>query len=161
MRRLVLRVIPFAWSYLVITALLRPPFGDRLWRSPNSKSTDAAVGSLLASHCAEVDGNDRCLAYRVSLLELVANPGLFDGRYVQVTGYVHLEFEGNALYLNRHDLDHHQYANGVWVEFETGIAPKHCQDQFVIIDGRFSSQDRGHMGMWSGAIREISRCQPW
>ena len=166
-----------AWSYLVISAVLHSPFAQVSLKAPRSEVAGAAdeaptamctimyspscLPRVLASHCAEVDENDRCLSYQVSLLELVARPELFDGKRVRVTGYVHLEFEGNALYLSRHDLDHHQYANGVWVEFETGLASKLCQDRYVIIEGRFSSEDRGHLGMWSGAIREISLCQPW
>jgi hypothetical protein len=74
---------------------------------------------------------------------------------------VHLEFEGNGIYLSRNDLERHQSSNGLWVEFQGGIADKNCQDRYVLIEGTFTSRDRGHFGMWSGAINDITWCRPW
>src|SRR6266850_7297599 len=100
----------------LISAVLHSPFAQVSLKAPRSEVAGAAdeaptamctimyspscLPRVLASHCAEVDENDRCLSYQVSLLELVARPELFDGKRVRVTGYVHLEFEGNALYLS-------------------------------------------------------------
>ena len=160
MRGLVLKILALAWSYLVISLALHTYTSSN--PSPDaSKSYSLSDSKVLGPHCDEVDSTDRCLLYNASLLELIARPELFEGRRVRVTGYVHLEFEGNALYLGRHDLQHRQYANGLWVEFLTGMANKECQDKFVVIEGTFVSGDRGHLGMWSGAIQEITRCDPW
>lgn len=35
------------------------------------------------------------------MVDLIANPELFNGMKVLVTGYVHVEFEGRGIYLDR------------------------------------------------------------
>jgi len=39
----------------------------------------------------------------VSLIQLIANPQAYDGKTVRITGFLHLEFEGNAIYLHNED----------------------------------------------------------
>jgi hypothetical protein len=100
--------------------------------------------------------------YDASIMQLIARPELYDGKQVRVMGYIHWAFEGNGLYLHEDDWKHHLYRNGVWVELKDGLPdrPK-CQDQYVLIEGTFRASDHGHLGMWSGAIMDITRCDPW
>jgi hypothetical protein len=51
----------------------------------------------------------------VSLVRLIATPQAFDGKYVQVTGFVGIEHEGTAIYLHRDDWQHMLTKNGVWL----------------------------------------------
>ena len=94
--------------------------------------------------------------HRVSLVQLIAN---YDGCRVSVAGYLRLEFEGNAIYLARDDERHLVTANGLWVEFAPGVLTQAQQynDQFVTLVGRFNAAHRGHRGLWSGAITDITR----
>ena len=39
--------------------------------------------------------------YSVSLIRLIANPEKYHGKKIQVTGYINLEFEGDAIYLHK------------------------------------------------------------
>lgn len=99
----------------------------------------------------------------VSLYQLVATPERFDGKRVRVKGYLHLEFEGNALYPHREDFELALYKNGVWIDLES-CGPRSAgplNDTNVLVEATFSSQDRGHLDLWSGALSEVSRCEGW
>src|SRR5262249_40467238 len=50
----------------------------------------------------------------VSMVDLIANPQLFDGMNVLVAGYVHVEFEGRGIYLHKDDFRYGISRNGLW-----------------------------------------------
>jgi hypothetical protein len=99
----------------------------------------------------------------VSLYQLVATPERFDGKLVRAIGYVHLDFESNGLYPHEQDYEHAIPRNGIWVELgDCSNRDEHTlSDSYVLLEGRFSSQDQGHLGLWSGALLDVSRCDPW
>jgi hypothetical protein len=111
--------------------------------------------------CAQLDAAGKCALYDASVIELVANPHLFDGKRVRTIGYIHFEFEGNGLYLHKEDYVRSIHANGLWVNLAQGVRSADCQDRYALVEGMFRARDRGHMGLWSGAISEITRCMPW
>jgi hypothetical protein len=41
------------------------------------------------------------LVEEVSLIQLIATPERYHGKFVEVIGYMNLEFEGNAIYLHK------------------------------------------------------------
>ena len=94
------------------------------------------------------------------MVELLASPELFDGKRIRTFGYVHLEFEGDALYLHKEDYAHSLYRNGLWVDLTNTVSRTDCQDRYVLVEGTFTSSDHGHMGLWSGALKKITRCMP-
>lgn len=104
---------------------------------------------------------DRPLA--VSLIQLIANPGDYDGKVVRVIGYVRLEFEGNAVYLHEDDSKHAIHGNGLWLSVTDDIRTrsKEFDRKYVIIEGAFDAKMKGHKGLWSGSLREISRFDVW
>jgi len=53
----------------------------------------------------------------VSLIKLIATPEKYNGKRIQVIGYLHLEFEGNAIYLHKEDEEAGLSKNGFWVNF--------------------------------------------
>ncbi len=80
-----------------------------------------------------------------------------------VTGYIHLEFEGNGIYLHKDD---HQYGlekNGLWIDLDECGLPgeQKFTDGYAYVVGRFTSTDRGHLDSRSGALQEIKSCQSW
>jgi len=101
----------------------------------------------------------------ISLLQLIATPDAFDGKYVQVIGFVHLEQEGTAIYLHREDWEQMLTKNGLWLQANDGTSDgsKEAQvkDRYALIEGRFAAKKMGHMGLWSGSIEDITRMQPW
>ena len=98
--------------------------------------TATALVVVAAAVAASVQGETRrprcaiegepCSLYDASIVELIATPEMFDGKRVRTVGFVHLEFEGNGLYLHKEDWTHSLYRNGLWStsrrEFHAPIA---------------------------------------
>jgi hypothetical protein len=99
----------------------------------------------------------------VSLIQLIADPVKYQGKVVKVVAYLHLEFEGNGLYLHREDFEQSLYRNGIWIDATGSFfqSAKSNNNSYVIVIGTFDSSDRGHMGLWSGAINHIERLDRW
>jgi hypothetical protein len=99
----------------------------------------------------------------VTLVQLIANPQNFDGKLIRVIGFLRLEFEGNVLYLHREDYENAIVGDGIWVEVtpEMKKQSKALNMHYVLLQGIFSSDERGHMGMWSGTIKKIRRAELW
>jgi hypothetical protein len=115
----------------------------------------------------------------VSLIQLIAQPEKYHGKPVQVSGFLHLEFEGNALYLHKDDYTHFLSRNGIWVDwldyweddddvavfeeriklrrefFEKFLLPNN--NRYVTLEGVFNAENTGHFGLWSGGIEQIRR----
>jgi hypothetical protein len=99
----------------------------------------------------------------VSLVRLIANPKDYDGKVVRVIGFVRLEFEGNGIYLHEDDYKHSLYKNGLWIRVTADMETRKTEfdRKYVLIEGTFDAKMTGHMGLWSGSIRNITRCQAW
>ncbi len=93
----------------------------------------------------------------VSLVQLIANPELWDGRYIRVMGFLNLEFEGNRLYLHRDDWKYALNRNGIGVlsSVEMNNKWKSLNRKHVLIEGVF--RDFGA----TTRVEDIFRCQPW
>jgi hypothetical protein len=99
----------------------------------------------------------------VSLVRLIANPKDYDGKIVRVIGFVRMEFEGNGIYLHEDDYKHSIYKNGLWIDVTADMQKRKTEldQKYVLIEGTFDARMTGHMGLWSGSIRNITRCQTW
>ena len=112
------------------------------------------------------DGTDPANQYatEVSMVQLLSTPEKYDGNLVRVIGVGNLEFEGNYLSLSKED---HKYGagNSVWIELgEKAISydeAKEYNGKYVIVEGLFDKDDRGHFDMFCGSIKNISRYQLW
>jgi hypothetical protein len=100
---------------------------------------------------------------QISILQLIATPEAFNGKEVQVIGFLRLEFEGNVLYLHEEDYTHHIYKNGLWLRPNAKMKANtdKLNLHYVIIKGRFNARDKGHMGLGSGTITEIRGADIW
>ena len=97
----------------------------------------------------------------VSMVSLLANPKAFDGKRVRLIGYVRLEFEGDSIYLHQDDARHAIYKNGLWLDVD--IPPKQrsaIDKRYALVEGVFSMQEQGHLGLWSGSIKGVTRLEP-
>ena len=100
----------------------------------------------------------------VSLIQLIAQPEKFDRKPVRFIGFLRIEFEGTAVYLHREDFDHGISRNGVWIDIPSDMTDRQRRDvnmRYVICAGVFSAANRGHMGMFSGAITNVRRIEFW
>jgi hypothetical protein len=105
-----------------------------------------AVSCLAASQSAE----------SVSMVQLIATPEKFDGKAIQVVGFLRLEFEGNALYLHREDYDHGIYRNALWIEFPHDQDGDKVNGRYVFVQGTFRAKLHGHMDLFSGTISDAA-----
>ena len=99
----------------------------------------------------------------VSLIQLIANPQAYQGKIVRVIGFVRLEFEGEAIYLHRDDYEHDITKNGLWIDISDALRKKRTQydQRYVLLEGSFNANEKGHKGAWSGSIQRITRFDVW
>lgn len=100
----------------------------------------------------------------VSLIRLIGDPKAYDHKIVRVVGFLHLEFEGNAIYLHSEDFRYGLTKNGLWIDLPRDVTheqKKIVNDQYVICTARFVASGRGHMGLNSGELTDVTRLQVW
>ncbi len=97
----------------------------------------------------------------VSMIQLISTPREFDGKRIIVVGVPRIEFEGNGLYLHKEDFDQGVTKNALWlsVPSDKGSAWKALEGKYVLVEGIFSAENTGHFGVYSGAVRDITRFQ--
>ncbi len=95
---------------------------------------------------------------KVSVEQLITTPEKYDGKEIHVVGYLNLQFEENALYMNKSDYENRNYKKGIWVSLSTKQAlkvKKVYNNKQVSIVGTFNATMKGHFGLWSGSIEKI------
>jgi len=123
----------------ILLCIYQQPYANDLYKCPISIKNETTV-------------------YCVSTLQLLSSPGDYHNKLVRVTGFLNLEFEGNALYLHKEDYDQMILENSIWID-RSGIKQPYFNKEYAIIEGRYLAGKRGHFGMFSGAITEITRIQ--
>jgi len=118
------------------------------------------LGSALSS-----DGRDwrPQMPEHISLLQLIATPERYDGKLVAVTGFLHLEFEEDILYLHEEDYRERISKNGVWVERNALLKDLRSglDLHYVSVVGVFDSANKGHMSSASGTLTNITKAFVW
>jgi hypothetical protein len=114
--------------------------------------------SLSRSDCAGISAA-KCPAVIVSMVRLLATPENFNGRRVQVVGFVHLEFEDYAVYLHREDFVQMNYMNSLFLAFRPGVVKKGVKvnDRYDLIDGTFVWRE-SYPG---GYLRDVVSIEPY
>jgi hypothetical protein len=100
----------------------------------------------------------------VSIVQVIANPERYDGRRVQLIGFLRIEFEGTAVYLHREDYERGIDKNALWINIPTGMSKPQSDavnGHYVICLGTFDAAHHGHMGLFSGEIKNVERLQLW
>lgn len=99
----------------------------------------------------------------VSLIQLISTPEVFNGKQIRTIGFARLEFEGNAIYLHSEDAKQAISKNGIWVDVpdEFKKDTKNFNGKYLIVQGTFDAVHKGHLGMYSGSLTNVSRFRPW
>jgi hypothetical protein len=99
----------------------------------------------------------------VSLVRLIAAPEQYDGKAVLVVGFLRLEFEGNGLYLHEEDYERGITKNAVWVVRNAKINEQvdALNMRYVMLAGTFEAGHDGHMGLFSGSVKNITSATLW
>src|SRR5690606_22889167 len=75
---------------------------------------------------------------KVSLIQLLANPEKYEGKLVRVTGFVHLEFEDNAVWLHKADFENSMHSNALWLHVEKCVGwDGKPMSGYASLEGRF------------------------
>lgn len=119
-----------------------------------------AVSQIGAAKPALTDSN----AFEpVSLIAIVANPDLFDGKRVRVEGFLILEFEGDSLYLDKSAYEASLTRNALWIGAPAWADPRTQRGltrRYVFVEGTFNPRHHGHMGAWPGALENVRLIRP-
>jgi hypothetical protein len=115
------------------------------------------VLGLLSVVCAGCGGVSTASARSStsSLVRLLADPARFEGEQVQLVGLLVLEEENHALYLSRGMATDDQFAEAVWIVLDGSIdatALEGANRRMALVEGRFSSTSRGHLGLFAGEL---------
>ena len=91
-------------------------------------------------------------AEKISLIQLISNPEKYDGKVIEVQGFLCLEFEGHALYLQKDDYEYFNLKNGISII--DSVKPeekKKLHLKFVTVIGKFYLKLHGKLdSRWSG-----------
>jgi hypothetical protein len=96
------------------------------------------------------------------MIRLIANPESFDGKPVNVVGFLHIGDSSRILYLSSEDYLHTNLGNGLWLESSSLISEnsEKLDMNYVQVVGIFSAKRMGHAGTDAGIAR-ITRCAVW
>ena len=94
----------------------------------------------------------------VSMVDLIANPQLFDGQKVLIEGYVHIEFEGRGIYLHKDDFIYGITRNALWLTAAGSVPTTKCQDAYARVSGTFRAGIGGHFDMFMGTLDQVTAC---
>ena len=97
----------------------------------------------------------------VSLIHILQNPGEYDGKPVRVVGYAALRFEAQALYVSEQDARNAVTKNALWLAVDLTDAVRKLNDHFVIVEGVFAKDELGHLRLYSGTIKQVTRLELW
>jgi hypothetical protein len=96
-----------------------------------------------------------------SLINLIATPERYDAKKVQIIGVAVIRFEGTAVFLARDDAERGVRKNAVWLELEDHEKFQRFNGMYVVVQGTFVAAAKGHGGMYSGSLRDITRLDEW
>lgn len=93
-----------------------------------------------------------------SLIKLIAAPQEFDGKVVRFHAVLNLGFENNAVYLTKEHRENTVTSFGIWLNISPELAAerKWGSGKYFLVEGTFDSSDKGHMGLWMGALSNIT-----
>lgn len=118
----------------------------------------------VASPVSDTPNSTNSNVQDVSMIQLIANPEQYHGQLVRVIGVGNLEYEDNCISLSKEDLKY-EAGNSIWIELgPKAISYENARQyngEYVIVEGVFDKDNCGHMGMFFGAITEISRYELW
>jgi hypothetical protein len=131
-----------------------------------SKTTKALflllLGSVLAAVALLGSSSSSRKPQSVSLIQLLASPEKYHGRFISVCGYYHHEFESSAVYLSKDDATYRIIENSVWLGSAARNADTNrihkLNDLYVRVEGAFTHcpNGGGHLSSWSSELNDIT-----
>ena len=125
-----------------------------------ARTSLAFILGLLVTCNSFAEGNS---ALPVSIYQLIANPEKYDRKEVYVIGFMHMEFEGDAIYAHREDWTHTLIQNGIAFDIPKSSYSSWMKinNNYVVVQGIFSATERGHLALRAGTLTKITKLVKW
>jgi hypothetical protein len=94
------------------------------------------------------------------MINLIATPERYEGKLVRVNEYVTAGFEVEAIWFGDHAGDPQ---DALWLDLNDELLrdSERFDCRYCLVEGIFTSQERGHMGAYSGTIKNVGRLMVW
>jgi hypothetical protein len=156
-------IVGMGIALLVVAGLLSCSYTHR-----TESSEIATVPELIKTHREYGSAKDYSNEIQhVSLINLIATPERYHGKWVGVVGIANFEFEGDALYLSPSDYNF-VTKNAVWLSINEAVLKvdestlaRDFNGLYVLVEGIYDMNNHGHGGLFSGAITNITRILTW
>lgn len=97
----------------------------------------------------------------IALMHLIQQPDKYQFQKVRVVGYATMGFERKALYVSKEDQNHALTKNAVWLDVPLDEKTKALHGQYVLVEGSFDQEKKGHLGLYSGTLVNVDRIELW
>jgi hypothetical protein len=87
---------------------------------------------------------------KTSVQQVLSRPGAYDGKTIEVRGFLVQEFENSALYPDSNW--HHE--KGIWI-IPTGQVVQlrtKLKNYYILLTGTFNANAHGHLGQFKGTL---------
>lgn len=162
-RNIMLSLVPL----LLLTAFLcNACTQDTAAQAETTAATAIDTHSTLATELEENPKRNPAnnKAVDATMEQLVTNPQKYHGKVVRLIGVGNLALEENSLSANM-ETYRYRFGNRVWLELGSQATPYkeavQYNGEYVIVEGVFDMEDHGHMGMFQGTIKNVSRYELW
>lgn len=130
----------------------------RLWLSAVSAMLlSLSAATLGAQHIGATDNSSKL----VSFLALVANLRAYDGQQIRTMGVLHIREGVSALFLSKEHREYGISQNALSVNFSRAAidseALSEVHGKYVIIEGTFDVQEKGHTGLYPAGLTGVNR----
>ncbi|WP_423146446.1 hypothetical protein [Rubrolithibacter danxiaensis] len=103
--------------------------------------------------------------FKISVIRLIATPEKFDGKTMQVVGFLSMDREAPVIFLHKEDYENYLIENSILIDLSSDFIKtknlKNYDKKYIIIEGTFEMDKRGRFQMWGGTISNITRIDPW
>jgi hypothetical protein len=100
---------------------------------------------------------------QVSLIQLIATPEKFDGKLVQVRGFLQMGREGDLIFLDKSSCDNVVPMNAIWIHRseQMGKDKLKLNRKYVEVLGVFRVGFKEQLSIPSNGISDAKRVQAW
>jgi hypothetical protein len=97
----------------------------------------------------------------VSLIHILQNPQQYAEQPVRVIGVANIGFEATGLFVSEEDMRNAVTKNGIWLVVPSSDENRKLHGKYVLVEGVFDPLRKGHLGMWSGTLKDVKRLELW
>jgi hypothetical protein len=99
----------------------------------------------------------------VAMRDIFTDPPAFEGRKVRVAGFLGLDADGKALYMNRDDFNRSAAGHALRLDLTNAQlrSLSKLNNGRVLVEGTFSTNTNVDGTRWPGALKQVVRIRMW